>query len=694
MGLTLDQGALAAAADWDSLTLDARGLVGTLQSTRFPGAVIPARDPGGDLVIYAAASTTAEWRKLQPLLLAFAGPTFTDFEGAPDSLDPARPVDQVLLDAGVASAARLRPGRYSQSETVTVRALLRLASLLEGAPDLAIARPEPTARLLAALQDALNGGDVAEAWRILAVLREESRLEALNLVQLEIQILGAAGDWGAVRWHDRFEALSLAGPSPATAEILLEAVYWTAAYDSAAGAERAPELVRVDPAMEYARLLLSIAPNPSRQAVERLRTVLIAPHEDVPREAALPREAPPTSDPVAMARAALITVAGLPAEGDPAADAALLGAINALSAAARDDLLRRPANRAIWQEVLERTGDYEAPADWTSWVDVLPRDNFASAASAAAGATAWRLPDEDTDVSAARALAAKIEIIPDGLAEERFGQATPYLVQWAQSDPRWPRRDLCPVYVAILTRMALSARRGETALRSAAGLLEGALQCGLSATEYRDALDAAQTIASEGLSRTSAYDALEIVEIARSFTPIVPAKLQDFSVNVISVLTTLWTRLSEGQRLTLAALAVEVGIDLGDASSPAETALESPALEGKILGIYTLTEPAARQAEGLLRGAIPNLTVELNHDHGGSAALGAMVARAELVVIVWASAKHAATDFIKARRGDRPLVYATGRGATSIVRAVEDWSAAETRRREAASSGGAANHAT
>ena len=683
MGLTLDQQALAAAADWDSLTVDARSLVRTLQSTRFPGAVFPARDPSGGLVIYAAASTPAEWRKLQPLLLAFVGPTLTDFQGAPVPLDASSPVEQVLLNEGIAVAARLRPGRYSQGDTAAVRALVRLASLLEGAPDLAIARPEPTARLLAAFQDALNGGDIADAWRALGILREESRLEALNLLQLEIQILAVAGDWGAIRWHHRFEALSLAGPSPATAEILLEAIYWTAVNDSATGAERAPAAVRIDPAIEYARLLLSIAPSPSRAAVERLRALLEPPlREDVLSKVTVAGEGQPTSDLLGVARAALITVAGLPAEGDPAADTALRDAIGSLDAVTRDDLFRRPANRAIWQEVLERTGDHEPPTDWPSWVDALSREEFASAESAAVGATAWRLPDEDIDVGAARALAAKIEIIPDGLAEERFGQSIPYLVQWAQSDPRWPRRELCSVYVAVLMRMALSARRGETALRSAAGLLDGALQCGLSAAEYRDALDAAQTIASEGLSRTSAYDSIEIVEIARSFTPIVPDKLRDFSVNVISVLTTLWTRLTEGQRLTLTTLAVEVGINLSVTSLPAETALDRPVLEGKVLGIYTLTEPAARRAEVLLQAAIPNLTVDLNHDQGGSSALAAMVARAELVVIAWASAKHAATDFIKARRGDRPLVYSTGRGATSIVRAVEDWSAAEARSRQ------------
>jgi hypothetical protein len=60
-----------------------------------------------------------------------------------------------------------------------------------------------------------------------------------------------------------------------------------------------------------------------------------------------------------------------------------------------------------------------------------------------------------------------------------------------------------------------------------------------------------------------------------------------------------------------------------------------------------------------------------------------MVARADLVVIAWASAKHAATEFIKARRGGRPLIYAAGKGASSILRAVEEWSASASQRHAA-----------
>ncbi len=256
-----------------------------------------------------------------------------------------------------------------------------------------------------------------------------------------------------------------------------------------------------------------------------------------------------------------MAVAGLPPKGSAAADANLIEAMALLSDRARADLLRRPMNLALWREVLERSGEHRPPQDWSEWVDSLAREDFDAVEVAARGAIAWRLADKDLDPAFARALSTRIETIPGGLAEERFGAAIPYLVQWVQSDPRWPRQSFCSVYLAILLRMSLSARRGETALRSAAGLLEGALQCGLTPAEYRDALDAAQGICVEGLSRRSAtmhWRYLRYSAVSHRLMQITSRRL----LNIVSVLAALANRLTEGQRHALSALAAEAGIEL------------------------------------------------------------------------------------------------------------------------------------
>jgi hypothetical protein len=92
-----------------------------------------------------------------------------------------------------------------------------------------------------------------------------------------------------------------------------------------------------------------------------------------------------------------------------------------------------------------------------------------------------------------------------------------------------------------------------------------------------------------------------------------------------------------------------------------------------MIAVYTLTESAGAQASEALKALAPEVSVRINSDHGGSRPLRALAENADLFVVVAASATHAATDFIRMKRGDRPLVYTAGRGAISILRAVEEW---------------------
>jgi hypothetical protein len=85
-----------------------------------------------------------------------------------------------------------------------------------------------------------------------------------------------------------------------------------------------------------------------------------------------------------------------------------------------------------------------------------------------------------------------------------------------------------------------------------------------------------------------------------------------------------------------------------------------------------LTESSSRQAKAAIEELAPTAVVDCNADHGGTARLRALAENADLFVITWLSAKHAATDFIREHRGGRPLMYAQGRGFSSILRVIDD----------------------
>jgi hypothetical protein len=84
--------------------------------------------------------------------------------------------------------------------------------------------------------------------------------------------------------------------------------------------------------------------------------------------------------------------------------------------------------------------------------------------------------------------------------------------------------------------------------------------------------------------------------------------------------------------------------------------------------LYSLTETATTRAAQVLRTLVPGINIETSAEHDGSSKLAAQAANADVFVVVTASAKHAATDFINAKRGGRPIVLVNSRGSSAILR--------------------------
>jgi len=137
----------------------------------------------------------------------------------------------------------------------------------------------------------------------------------------------------------------------------------------------------------------------------------------------------------------------------------------------------------------------------------------------------------------------------------------------------------------------------------------------------------------------------------------------------------IYARLSGLQRTGVAHLARELGWTLQSFGITCEQ--DGPEditrrIQGLRIAIYSLTESSSRQAKVAIEELASTAVVDCNADHGGTARLRALAENADLFVVTWLSAKHAATDFIREHRGGRPLLYAQGRGFSSILRAVED----------------------
>lgn len=699
----------------------------------FPGAILPAFEKPNRIAFYCTASDPIMWRWLRPYLVAFAGPTLTGFAGVPSTLDAKHPVEQWLDAQGFEVVARLEPPL--EQVKFCIRALARLRQMFVQRPTLTDTTPEPTSRLLARFHHSLNVGDRADVELIQAQLAAELRIDALNLHFLEVQKLAAFGDWGQLRNHDSFGSLCYARRPPAVTAALLEAVYQQDLVPVEAASALDPclkvyrerigplvrDLISVFPAQASVgliRLAALEAISTGRIADETLsqirlrqgdlglyreaflarfpeehpKSAVIAPTA-IEAEPAKPDESsaePPAQPPqshaegmaerVEKARQALF--ASMVTEA-LAVDREAFDALQTLTSEERAQVLSSRYLQSAYHDLHIRLGEYRPPRHWRDWLAAIEQPGFTSAQSVAErGTSEWPVHEVNRDSDEIHALSNALDGVPGGIARSRLEDALPFLVRWVQQDELFPRPSLLPVYSSILTAMAFAGHRSTALLDSALSIVDAMLECGPPKKLYTDTLECMQEFIQPAAGSRTIHWLIGVMEVSLAHPSPATELREQLWVLVLSALRSVRTQLTVTQRRLLSSLTETLGWVEPEWTIPApeaaplnaiDTALRQ-ALAGKLVGIYTLTESSARQAEGILRESIPGVKVTLAHDKDGSTPLRALAENADVFVMVTGSAKHAATDFIRTWRAkNRPLLYARGKGASSILRALEEY---------------------
>jgi hypothetical protein len=670
-----------------------RSLSNTIIDPEFPGALIPVVLPNQGIRIIAAA-TPSDWRRLSPVLQAFAGPTVTSFNGLPVQPPPMDPVATILTQLGPLTTSFIELPADATSQQSALRALNRARETFARAPRLNRSAPEPTSWLLARFQDHLNMGRRDFAVAVLDRLRDELRLDALNLKALQIQLFATFDDWAAITQIQGFQNLTVARRTPTVTGLLLEALYQVhlAAHfdDTDLNSVKATYTQIVRP---LALPMLTLpAPVSLLKGGWRLFALegLVSPSRDDLRSALQPKLSTlgwieqeisqtlpkPIADPAPLDRARELVVAN---EASESVDvlAAAVAAIARLSPEQRADLARAEPFSSALRVVEQESEQAEPPTSWLLWLSRLSDPTFTNALEVARfGAEEWPISSEVVDPTEVRALSDSLgKAQADDLAAERTAQALPFLVAAVRRDPHFPSPALAPVYSSLLTILVLGASRGGAIYDSSQVLIEALLAVGLDQRDYRSLTEDIDELAGEGVGVDMIFWTLEVIEtFMRHAAPDVEAR-EALMHRLIARIVGLRMRLSSLQLAALRRLVVEFGwADDGLEISPGLSDQDDFAsrLVGKRVAIYSLLETASRQAKAALEAGVPGVSVDCNADSGGTSRLRALAQNSDIFIIVWAAAKHAATDFIREHRGNRTLLYAQGKGFSSLLRALED----------------------
>lgn len=671
-------------------------LLATLSSPRFPGAVVPM--VGRDRIrFYALANDARQWRSLQPLLMASVGLTFTSFDGRTLSALSDEGVESLFARHRLVVAGFEGPSGRPNWNDAAVRALADLIRQVEEAPEVAHERPFSAAELLHQFDLALGAGNEPAAEVLLGQLESRHLLDTMNLRFLRVHSHATFEQWRRLRSRPWFANLAQTRRTPQVTAALVEALYHAELSDeSDSPTEVALESFRRrvvpysgslfehtppirSPAVSTAFLWYAVAERrpelrseveadlsddwPEREHRRFNALLALMPGASVALAGA------PRADPLAVVQSLL---------GDPQADVGAV--IAALASAAGLETLeaerlttemqrRFPAVQTARELAIAGadTSPRAVPSNWTEWFQVLPDLPYQEARQLAGRAAAeWPIADHLPSHAAVEELARALDSALSGPDAARAIAGVPHLIRWVQGDPAWPNPDYKPLYLALFLALLLSDTHHPDALRWALQLAAGLLELGVSEDDYRLLAEGVR----EALRPLASFRTLDLLLDAVELFTLFPCGSEDSRAAVwaeaLGVLGRFASRFQAHQRAIIEDLCLILGTAHGFALPAVSTAeaLPNSAWSGRI-AVYTLRENVGHRVRAVLGNIYPQATIDVRSDHVGSPALRECASAADVLLVDWSAAKHAATLAIREARGIPPRWVAGG--ASSLV---------------------------
>jgi len=665
----------------------------TIALTDFPGAFIPIQNSSDCLDIVLVLPDLSSWYKLRPILKSYCGQSFSSFDG-----ELTGPTFQSRILEWISKQNKglifceisLIRG---EMHLAALRILNRLVDSYQRRPRLEAEIPLPISFLLRNFEDALLIGDKAKASKIIETIQREFKLDRMNLKFMEIQMFARFGEWLNIAHHADLTDIANARKTPLILNYILTAlrkVHLDKQADSDAQLGQYLQYVR-----KYTKNMFSSASideiSPDNAGLVALEALVLG--NEFTQFSELNKLLSHES-----AFRKPLEIYFEPKQTENEVRSSKQDALDALSKLAKIDsknTLRSfkasfdklgEADRETLIDVISFFDELEdlkddglmIPESWDEWFELLDKPQYDEYADhARAGAVQWEVLSK----SLAREITPKIYhtisiAIDNAPTRTRIVESLPFIVKWLMANEEFfPERIMLDVYSGLLTLVALQDPTSSMeVLGSSQILVLAMISSGVDGSTYKQLLEDLDNIVGEGVGVSQVYWLLDLVEMLYEYPTSDEGIRNGFFHKVGGKITPIYRRLSEGQKQAVDILFDELGVNkpaIESAISSEKTNYWSK-LDNKKIGIYTLTTTAGKRAAQLIKNLVPSAEVVVNSQHGGSDQLKALAENSDYFIISWLSAKHAATDFIRQHRSAEKIVYAQGKGASSIIRSLEN----------------------
>ncbi|WP_373031946.1 protein DpdD [Sulfurovum sp.] len=651
-----------------SLSPAQKQLLVTVKDKKFPGAIIPTEE-----VYYIVSSSEKEWRLLLPMIRAFLSPSVVDSSCAVKYLNEANPVDKVLTQLGLKCVLKVPVpstsiGGYPATK-VYEKIFNRMYDLYKQTVFHQVSYPEHTSVIIERFKKALKFNDSFEALSCMEQIKHEQRLDALNIIFLEIEYFYTFRDWQGILEIDQLDQVMITRKPLRIRMHLIEAFYYTYIENELTNEKRVAQLIQ-----RYMLSLLSV-PCPAN-AIEVVQSVymLAAKHDLISSELISniiertesleqDEEAPVNDVDIALVRAATIQAA------NEDTVASITKAQKQFEQLAKDK-----------QEVVEETIENDViikevslPSSWPQWIERLSDDAFqVSREVAERGLEEWSLQEQLSDPIIVQALAKHIVELND-LGVSRFTLSIPDFLEAMYRDRHHPNVLYLPIFMSILELMSLNDVQDQNSLYITQDITTVILQMGPSVEQYTIVMEFVEIIIEGGNGKSFINWLLDYAELLISEN----AKDEQLRNSILEkILNKIYDQrewLEKYHLKLIIKLASTIHLEelFSDISFEKEDSESNPweKYVSKTIGIYTLSENAARHAKEYLEENISNVRVLLNHDKAATEALRHLAKESDFLVLVTQSAKHAASGEIQKilrQKNEKPL-FPIGKGSSSII---------------------------
>lgn len=683
---------------------------------------------GEQSIWYAIAFDDRRFEALREELNAFLGSAGTDFNGMRAELDLNDPAEAVLAEwPGPRRVFRLN---VIDKERKNVRtALNQLLTVYRLKPARRPTAYRTTEALLREFFAALVNHDEEDATRLLSQLHDSGRLSAENLNFLKVERHAALGRWIDIVQMPEISLLArVTRPRHVTA-LIAEALWRVDLEQCHEDPRRAVDYFRAELQGQFQTLfrtrqgitnpsallmfaLAAAAAQPAnRNEIEAIVTILSTPPEAEFVRALLalfPAPAEPATvlaDPLARARSALdadryddawslgrgceasserckILIACAVEIATAEAAAIAVEALDNLADADRNELLKSNRRARDVQQLRALIAPTASLAgDWETWFTRLDEDPEAQGLVELA-----RQSTEAWPVCVYRTNPARVSKLAKRLTVNRSVDATrvemlvlPHFLRYFLQEGTG-EREFLPIYKELLLLLACSDAFSESDWMTGQTLLESVLAAGADRETYRDAVEAMSQIWQMHGSVQHVDWALDTIDLLAVHRAQDEDALTGFVSKLLDTFRSGYRRIERHQWAAFQVLSVDLGkTDEFNGLNPPNfkgeataTGATLPDLGGRKVGIYTLTDAAGRHAAAALEQLFPGIDVRLNHDTVATAPLMSLARQCDYLIVTTDSSKHAATNALKANRPARtaPLIYAAGKGSSSIIAAL------------------------